>query len=231
MSLKKFTAAKARVLPLIILADTSGSMSVNGKIAALNEAMQNMLATFAQESVRQAQIQVGVITFGGEAARLHLPLTAVADIEQPLHLSADGRTPMGGAFELAQSLVEDQALITSRDYQPVIILVSDGIPTDNWQEKFAELCQSPRADKAARFAMAIGSEADEQMLAQFNNDVEAGVFKAHEAGDIHRFFRAVTMSVTTRSRSQTPNDLIPIDFDELPEEGDDDLGLYSTGKW
>ena len=95
MSLKKFAVAKARALPVIILADTSGSMSVGGKIAALNEAVQNMVSTFRQESARQAEIQVGLITFGGDKAEMHLPLAKASEIEAMQPLEAIGRTPMG----------------------------------------------------------------------------------------------------------------------------------------
>jgi len=230
MSLKKFTVAKARALPVIILADTSGSMSVDGKISSLNEAIQNMVSTFKQESARQAEIQVGLITFGGDNAEMHTPLVKALDIESMDPLSATGRTPMGHAFELATKLLEDKELITSRDYRPVVILLSDGIPTDSWKSGLESLCNSERGQKASRFAMAIGAEANIDVLEAFNNDLEAPVFKAHEARDIHRFFRAVTMSVTARSQSQTPNDLTPINFDDL-ESGDDDLGLDLEGQW
>lgn len=37
MELNKFVANKARPLPVIIMADTSGSMSIDGKIDALNQ--------------------------------------------------------------------------------------------------------------------------------------------------------------------------------------------------
>ncbi len=230
MSLKKFTVAKARALPVLILADTSGSMSVDGKISSLNEAIQNMVSTFKQESARQAEIQVGLITFGGEAAEMHLPLAKAAEIEAIEPLDATGRTPMGHAFEIATKVLEDKELITSRDYRPVVILLSDGIPTDSWKAGLDSLCNSDRGKKASRFAMAIGAEANIDVLEAFNNDLEAPVFKANEARDIHRFFRAVTMSVTARSQSQTPNDLTPINFDEL-ENDDDDLGLDLEGQW
>jgi len=229
MSLKKFAVAKARALPVIILADTSGSMSVDGKIANLNEAIQDMVSTFKQESARQAEIQVGLITFGGNEAELHTPLIKATEIESIQELTAIGRTPMGNAFELATELLEDQSKITSRDYRPVLILLSDGIPTDEWKSSLETLCNSERASKASRFAMAIGNEANLTVLEQFNNDLEASVFKANEARDIHRFFRAVTMSVTARSQSQTPNELIAIDFDDL--ENGDDLGLDLSGQW
>ena len=228
MSLKKFAVAKARALPVIILADTSGSMSVKGKDEALNEAIQNMVSTFKQESARQAEIHVGLITFGGESAEMHLPLAKASEIEAMKPLDAFVRTPMGHAFELATEVLEDKEIITSRDYRPVLILLSDGIPTDSWQAGLERLTNSERGQKASRFAMAIGAEANIDVLEAFNNDLEAPVFKGNDARDIHRFFRAVTMSVTARSQSRTPNELAPINFDELDND-DDDLGLDLEG--
>ena len=70
--------------------------------------------------------------------------------------------------------------------------------------------------------MAIGSDADEAMLKDFANDAEAPIFKAHNARDIHRFFRAVTMSVTTRTASQNPD--ISTAF-VVPPPDDDALDL------
>ena len=68
MAMQQFAAATARPLPVIILADISGSMSVDGKIDALNAALKDMLHTFAQESRLNAEIQVAIITFGGYEA-------------------------------------------------------------------------------------------------------------------------------------------------------------------
>ncbi len=42
--LKKFQVQTARPLPIIVLADTSGSMSVDGKIEALNKGLKDMIA-------------------------------------------------------------------------------------------------------------------------------------------------------------------------------------------
>ena len=46
--LKEFVMASARPLPVIILADISGSMSTNGKIDALNDAIAEMIETFGE---------------------------------------------------------------------------------------------------------------------------------------------------------------------------------------
>jgi uncharacterized protein YegL len=230
MELKKFTVAKARALPVIILADTSGSMTVEGKISILNEAIQDMVSTFGQESARQAEIKVSLVTFGGDFAEIHLPLTEAKDIQKMQPLEAIGRTPMGHAFSLAYDMLDDKDLITSRDYRPVIILLSDGHPTDKWEKELEKLTNHERAKKASRFSMAIGNDANLDILSEFNNDLEVDVFKAHEARDIHRFFRAITMSVTSRSKSQSPDNVASINFDEnkgLDDDGDLDLhGLW-----
>ena len=49
--------------------------------------------------------------------------------------------------------------------------------------------------------------------------VLVAVFQAHEARKIKKFFRWVTMSVTSRSRSTNPNSIIKFD----PDEDDDDF--------
>lgn len=94
---------------------------------------------------------------------------------------------MGGALALASQMIEDKDSIPSRAYKPVIVLVSDGHPTDDWQGSFARLANGERSSKATRFAMAIGADADESMLGDFANDPEAPLFRAENAADIHRF--------------------------------------------
>ncbi|MGI0737956.1 vWA domain-containing protein, partial [Pseudomonas aeruginosa] len=65
--LKKFQVQTARPLPIIVLADTSGSMSVDGKIEALNKSLKDMISSFAGESRLRAELQVSLITFGSQA--------------------------------------------------------------------------------------------------------------------------------------------------------------------
>jgi len=223
MALKQFAVQKARPLPVIILADTSGSMSVDGKIDVLNSSIKDMVAAFAEEGRQQAEIQLVVVTFGGSQAAMHLPLTPAHEIADIQPMQASGPTPMGGAFELVAQLLEDKEKIPSRAYRPALVLLSDGHPTDDWAKGFKTLCDSERAQKATRFAMAIGSDADESMLKDFVNDAEAPVFKADQARDIPRFFKAVTMSVTARTRSQAPNEIPAIDFDAMDDEDELDL--------
>lgn len=216
--LRKFQVQTARPLPVIVLADTSGSMSVNGKIEALNRGLQDMLSTFAGESRLRAEIQVSVITFGGNKASVNLELTPAHSIEAFNPLIAAGATPLGGALRLAFELIEDRERISSRAYKPVVVLVSDGYPTDDWRAEFEALKNGERSAKATKLAMAIGADADYAMLTNFANDPEAPVFKAENARDIHRFFKAVTMSVSAQSQSNTPNQSTPLQLPPANEE-------------
>jgi uncharacterized protein YegL len=92
-----------------------------------------------------------------------------------------------------------------------VLLVSDGIPTDDWQAGLRRLTQEGRAQKADRLALAIGGDADEKMLAAFLPDPAKRIFRAEDARKILGFFRFVTMSVTARSRSANPNVVPPIE--------------------
>lgn len=220
--LKSFAVPQARPLPVIVLADVSGSMAENGKIDALNVALREMVASFAKEGRLRAEIQLGLITFGGKEAKEHLPLVAAHAITSIDQFTANGGTPMGSAFDVARLLLEDKERIPSRAYRPVLVLVSDGAPTDDWEDALTRLQSSERGQKVMRFAMAIGADADKEMLAKFANDREAPVFEAHESRDILRFFRAVTMSVVARSASATPDDSTALTLSEIP---DDDLDI------
>jgi uncharacterized protein YegL len=215
--LNEFTMSSARPLPVILLADVSGSMTANGKIEALNDAVSEMIATFAEEDDTKAEIHVSVVTFGSGGAKLHKPLQPASDATWE-NMTAAGRTPMGEAFTTTREIIENRDVIPSRAYRPTVVLVSDGIPTDDWEAPLNTLLQSERASKASRFAMGIGEDADKKTLEAFLAGEDSRVFEAHEAREIKKFFRWVTMSVTTRSRSTNPNTVVvadPTDLDDF----------------
>lgn len=216
-TLKEFTASTPRPLPVVLLADVSGSMTTNGKIDALNDAVQEMLESFGSEDDTRAEIHVSVVTFGKDGARIHQVLTPAAKV-QWARMTAAGGTPMGAAFDVATSMIEDRSQIPSRAYRPTIILVSDGQPTDDWQLPLKRLLGAERASKAARFALGIGDDADTAMLSAFIATPDAKVYHAHEVRQIKQFFRWVTMSVTQRSRSAHPDSVVaaePTDLDDF----------------
>lgn len=217
--LNDFVAQAARPLPVIILADTSGSMAADGKIEALNQSLREMLTTFSGTDDLRAEIYVSIITFGGDA-RLHTNLMPASKVEFS-DLIASGGTPLGQAFDFAAALIEDKSVIPSRAYRPTVVLVSDAQPTDtgNWEIALDKLTQQGRAQKADRMALAIGADADLNVMQRFLANPEKKVFRADDARRIKDFFQFVTMSVTTRTRSANPNDVPkmqnPFDLDKL----------------
>lgn len=207
-TLKDFVQATPRPLPVIVLADVSGSMSVEGKIQALNQSLREMISTFASAEELRAEIHVCVIAFGGHAW-VHLPLQPAQKVKWS-DMQSDGGTPMGAALVLAADLIEDHQAIPSRAYRPAVVLVSDGMPTDDWKVGLSRFQNEGRASKADRLALAIGGDADETMLAQFLPDAGQRVFHAEDARQIKSFFKFVTMTVTSRSRSADPNQVPPV---------------------
>lgn len=214
--IQQFTHAAPRPLPVILLVDISGSMMTDGKIEILNNAVSEMIGTFRDEESAVAQIQVAVITFGGEGAQLQTPLTPAENLAWT-NMSASGRTPMGSAFQMTADMIEDREKIPGRAYRPTLVLVSDGIPTDDWEQPLQHLLSSPRASKATRFALAIGEDASRETLEKFVGDSSHGVFEADQARQIRKFFKWVTMSVTSRTRSTNPNQPTEIDLHDLDD--------------
>lgn len=214
----EYNSVPARVLPVILMTDISGSMSVDGKIDSLNSAVNEMIPSLAAESDSRVEINVAMVTFGGDQAILHQNLTPAKNVTW-IPLRAAGRTPLGAALRLVKDILEDASTIKSSAYRPALILISDGIPTDEWEEPLLQLLASKRASKADRFAMAIGDDADVNVLRRFVGPEGAEVFKAHEASRIRTFFQWVTMSVSIRSRQLNPNSVISVN----PEDIDDNL--------
>jgi uncharacterized protein YegL len=204
----EFTAAKAKPLPVVLLLDTSGSM-YGDKISSLNDAVRKMLGTFTKEESQANEFLVSIITFGGTAFLAYSP-TPASELTYT-NLSADAGTPLGAAIDVAKALIEDREQMPSRAYRPLVVLVSDGVPTDSWESKLDHFIQDGRSAKCDRMALGIGREAYDGpgrvTLERFIAGTEHEVFEAEDAGEIHNFFKFVTMSVVSRSLSRNPNDV------------------------
>jgi len=198
----KFTAPTAKPLPVILLLDVSGSMA-GDKIQNLNQSVRDMLETFRGTENSEIEIHVAIITFGAEV-ELHQTLASAGDIMWH-NLSASGGTPLGTAFKMAKAMIEDKSVVPSRAYRPTVVLVSDGMPTDVWEAPLHAFISNGRSAKCDRMAMAIGANADKVVLGKFIEGTQNSLFYAENAKQLQDFFKFVTMSVTIRTTSQTPN--------------------------
>ncbi|MEH1098623.1 vWA domain-containing protein [Micromonospora sp. CPCC 205561] len=212
-------SATPRPLPVLVLADASGSMAEDDKIGVLNRSIAAMFRDFAAQDSPRGLIHVGAIAFAGEEARLHLPMTPAPSVAWR-DLQPFGRTPIGAALSLATELLADDRVVPGRAFTPTVILVSDGRPTDEWQREMERFLDSKRGRGALRIAVGIGQDIDEEaqhVLETFVANPAMPVFRAQDVNRIPQFFRWVTMRVTERVHSVKPDTIPPLDPQELQD--------------
>jgi uncharacterized protein YegL len=156
-----------RPLHFIFITDCSGSMAVDGKIQGLNTAIREAIPHMQQVAADNpnAQVLVRALAFA-DGARWHIDQPT--PVEQLLwtDVYASGVTDMG----LALQMLADELRIppmTDRALPPVLVLISDGQPTDDFAGGLAALMAQPWGIKAVRVAIAIGADADYEVLQQF----------------------------------------------------------------
>ncbi|MGW5715100.1 vWA domain-containing protein [Amycolatopsis sp. NPDC003865] len=210
-----FDVEEPRQLPVIVLADGSGSMAQENKIETLNTAIRTMLRTLATSDSSDTEVTFGAVVFGGAGARVHYPVGPAARAEW-IDLSAVGGTPMGAGFAAVAELLIDEKSVPPTAHKPTLVLVSDGEPTDEgWQESLRALLDGP-GGSALRLAVAVGAEAGAaayRVLRRFVDNPDIPVARADEVHRLSDFFLGVTRTVTTRVRSTRPDDFSALDID------------------
>lgn len=209
-----FVMPKAKMLPVFLLLDVSGSMSLDNKMYELNSSVREMLETFRHEQAVQAEIYVSIITFGDKAEMIS-GLKPASEITYT-DLIAGGVTCMGDALDMAKEIIEDKNKLPSNSYRPVVVLVSDGQPynpADPGNKKFEtqldQFISTGRSAKCDRWSLAIGADADVAMMKRFLDHPEKEVCYVEDAADIHKFFRFISSSTVQRSKSTAPNVIPP----------------------
>lgn len=227
-------ALATRPLHFIWICDCSGSMVEGGKIQALNNAIREVIPHMQQvaDDNPNANVLVRAIKFS-DGAQWHISQpTPVANFTWT-DLNADGITDMGKAL----SMVADELKIppmTDRALPPVLVMISDGQPTDDFSSGLKKLLDQPWGKKAVRVAIAIGEDADLDCLQKFiahpelkplqANNPEALVSKIKWASTAVLKSASSPASQVKQSTPDSGNVVIP----ELPP-ADADAGPASSG--
>ena len=218
-----YKPATAKHLPVVLLLDVSGSMS-GPKIDNLYDATNEMIKVFSDAASKEKIIDIAIITFG-ESVELHTPYTSVVDFKsRGLNpFLASGMTPLGTALRMAKDMIEDKETTPSNIYRPAVVLVSDGVPTDEWRGPLDNFKNNGRSSKCQRFAVAIGNDADNQILKSFAEDNE-NFFIAENVSDIVDKFKQISMSVSVKAPSSVNNNISTngLAFDNSSANKDDD---------
>lgn len=189
-------AIARRPLHFIWLCDCSGSMAADGKINALNSAIRETIPhmrNVARDNPH-AEVLVRAVRFGATAAWQVEEPTPVASFDWSEDLVAGGETAMGGALNLvAQQLAMPP--MEQRALPPVLALVSDGQPTDDFAGALRSLMSLPWGQKAVRVAVAIGQDADRDVLQNFIGNSSMAPLEANNPEALIRSLRWISTAV------------------------------------
>jgi len=214
-----------RPLHFIWIADCSGSMSVGGKIQQLNFAIRDAIPhmqAVADENPN-AEVLVRALKFS-TGAEWHIAQPTPVGYFKWTDLEADGVTDMGQAL----FLVAEQLTIppmTDRALPPVLALISDGQPTDDFQAGLTALMSEPWGRKAVRVAIAIGEDADRDVLQQFSGHPDLPPLQANHPEALVRHIKWVSTAVlkSTSSPASQPQDSAAnasnVPIPNLPDSG------------
>lgn len=184
-----------RTMTLFFLIDTSGSMSGN-KIGAVNDAIVNVIPMLEDisSSNPDAEIKVAALEFSNGTKWLYNEPKCVEDFKW-IDVQAGGLTSLGEAcLELSSKLSRSGYMKSaSGSYAPAIILLSDGGPTDNFDGGLQSLQGNNWFKNAIRIAIAIGDDADLDVLARFTGNSEA-VIKVQNIDALKQIIRVVAVT-------------------------------------
>lgn len=197
-----------RKMTLFFLIDKSGSM-YGSKIGSVNDAIENVLPMIGDISDENpdAEINVAALEFSTATHWLYdEPKDAKEFIWQ--QVEAEGLTSLGLACrELNNKLSRNGGFMSSPSgcFAPAIILLSDGGPTDDFVSGLKVLQANSWFKNAIKVAIAIGDDADKDVLKDFTGNSEA-VITVHNIDALKAMIRiiAITSSqIGSKSTSAT----------------------------
>jgi uncharacterized protein YegL len=187
-------ALASRPLHFFWLVDCSGSMA-GDKIQRLNFAIREAVPEMQKVAAENpnAQVLVRALTFAS-GAKWHVGQPTPVQNFKWQDMQAGGVTDMGRALRtIAEALSVEQ--MPPRGLPPVLVLISDGRPTDDFNTGLKTLMEQPWGKKAVRIAIAIGDDADYDVLQKFIGHPEMTPLTAHNPTDLVKFIKWASTAV------------------------------------
>ena len=212
MSLTDKIEIPRRTMVLFFVIDTSGSMD-GSKIGAVNAAIEEVIPAIREVSDENAdaEIKIAAVEF---SSGVHW-ITSGGPIEAEKfkwnYLDAAGVTDFGAACKSLNEKLSTKAFMkeATGSFAPAIFLLSDGGPTDDWMSALAELKKNNWFKAGIKVAIAIGDDADKDVLKEFTGSMEA-VLETHNAAMLKKMIKFVSVrasQVASKSSNATGDDL------------------------
>lgn len=199
-----------RTMVLFFVVDTSGSMS-GEKIGTVNSAIEEIVPELKDisETNADAQIKVATLAFSTGTQWVNEKPIAAENFRWN-YLDAGGVTDLGEAcIQLNEKLSRNEFMSdVTGSFAPAIFLMSDGEPTDNYKHGLDKLKQNNWFKKAIKVAVAIGDDANQNILAEFTGNSEA-VITVHHPEALKKWIKFVSVTASqigSKSSNATGSD-------------------------
>ena len=206
-------------MTIFFLIDVSGSMK-GTKIGSLNSTMEELLPSLIGVGEASTDVRIAVMKFSTQVEWVTPEPVRIEEYQFWNRLDAEGLTFMGDAFlELSRKLSRSSFLSSpSLSYAPVIFLLSDGSPNDDWKKGLETLRQNKWFQHGLKIALGIGSQVNMDVLREFTGNEELAV-KAKNADQLRELIKllAITSSqigsrslalVDTWERARTGEEMV-----------------------
>lgn len=200
------TGVSRKSLVIFFLIDTSGSMK-GKKMGELNTVMEELIPEIRRVGEADTEVKVAVLTFSTDVRWMYSTPIPIEDFEWA-RLRANGVTSMGAAFkELSLRMSRNSFLNSpSLSFAPVIFLMTDGYPSDDYREGLKELQSNSWYKFGLKAALGIGNEANDDVLAEFTGS-KATVVHAYSGGQLAQMIKIIAVtSSQIGSKSMTLSD-------------------------
>ena len=201
-----------RRLPVYLLLDTSGSMG-GEPIEAVKNGVQIMISSLRGNPQAQETAYISVITFDSVANQI-IPLTDLGSFQMK-DIQATGTTALGEGLKLLSNCIDNEVTKTTPetkgDWKPLVFIMTDGVPTDSWQNGLVEF---KKRKTGIVVACAAGSAADTSVLKQITDNVVE--LATADSQSIAKFFAWVTASIGVSSTKVEDSGKEVIGLNELP---------------
>ena len=198
--LEDVTKPDLKILPIIFVIDTSGSMG-GTRIAAVNQAMKETIEVLKDVSAKNptTKLIVGVLQYASSACWVtnEERLVAIDDLHWN-DLTTGGRSNLGAALNELHQKMSRKAFFPYIDYQmPVLIFMSDGVPTDDYKSALQKITDNNEWFlKSTIFPITIDEASNVEVLQEIagRGDKAKGRESVIQLGDVEILNKLIMLS-------------------------------------
>ena len=187
------TGVSRKSLVIFFLIDTSGSMK-GKKMGELNTVMEELIPEIRKVGEADTEVKVAVLTFSTDVRWMYSTPIPIEEFEWA-RLRASGVTSLGAALKELNVRMSRNGFLNSPSlsFAPVIFLMTDGYPSDDYKAGLKELQANSWYKFGLKAALGIGNEANDNILAEFTGSPDT-VVHAYSGGQLAQMIKIIAVT-------------------------------------